>query len=416
MESWGNSFNSLVPGTLRVSDAADPDNWVMYLVVEIINATGYNKISLGGQLYQAGTLTAGNVLLEFDSNSPFVAYATGDDPHDTYPSLGPGFLWDDVTTSPGTLKMRNDTDDGWVTINPDFSGCYAYDDSEGLSLADDTNTAIAFNQERYDTDNYHDNATQNTRFTVPVTGKYRIGGGLTYPDPGADFMISVACRINGSGALFGRNSDRGEITPSVSGFISFSVDLDLTAGQYIEIMGYKIETGAGTLALTTAYGTISLISSGPPGDTSITYTKLTGSLSSTTTTTLGDVTGLSFAVLSGVYYKFRFDIVYRAAATTTGLKVSVTIPAATIFSAFADTPVSTAADGTANIFRGWITSSDDPVIGTGTPAIATDYIATIEGVLLPSANGTLQARYASEVSGSSVTVRQASIGELQRLP
>ena len=143
--------------------------------------------------------------------------------------------------------------------------------------------------------------------------------------------------------------------------------------------------------------------------------KLTSDMDSTTVTTLADITGLNFSVTAGVYYRFRFMIMYRAAATTTGLKVSVTIPAATQFSAVADCPVSTAADGTANIFRGKITTSDDAVTGTGTPSTTENHLVEIEGLLLPSANGTLQARYASEVSGSAVTIKQGSCGLLWTL-
>ncbi len=48
-----------------------------------------------------------------------------------------------------------------------------------------------------------------------------------------------------------------------------------------------------------------------------------------TANTMADVTGLSFAVLSGVTYKFRFVIRYDAAATTTGSRWSINGPAAT---------------------------------------------------------------------------------------
>jgi hypothetical protein len=143
--------------------------------------------------------------------------------------------------------------------------------------------------------------------------------------------------------------------------------------------------------------------------------KLTADLAASTVTTLADVTGLSFPVLSGKHYHFKFLLVYRAAATTTGIKLSVTVPAFTVFSAIADTPVSTAADGTANMFRGHITASDDAVIGTGTPAITTDFIAEIEGVIVPSAGGNVTARFASEVAASGVTIRQGSLGILERI-
>jgi hypothetical protein len=124
---------------------------------------------------------------------------------------------------------------------------------------------------------------------------------------------------------------------------------------------------------------------------------------------------LSFSVVAGTYYRFKFLALYRSAATTTGIKVSVSIPSATVFSAVANCPVSTAADTTAGIFRGHITSSGDAVTGTGTPAAGTTFIAEVEGMLLPAVDGTLQFQYASEVSGSTVTLKQGSCGLLWTL-
>lgn len=154
---------------------------------------------------------------------------------------------------------------------------------------------------------------------------------------------------------------------------------------------------------------------GPTGATAATYAKLTADFGTTTTTTLGNVTGLSFAVSNGSYYVFEFGILYQAAATTTGLKMSVTIPAATVFTATAQA-WSSAADGTAAAFFGRITTSGDAVTATGSEAANTTYLALIKGVLVPSADGTLQARYASEVSGSTVTIKQGSYGVLETLP
>ncbi len=142
---------------------------------------------------------------------------------------------------------------------------------------------------------------------------------------------------------------------------------------------------------------------------------LTGDASAATTTTLADVTGLVLPVTSGVYYHFEFHMIYQAAATTTGIKCSVTIPSVTTFAAVAQLPVSTAADGTANIYYGHISSSGDAVVGTGTPAATTNTYAWIEGNILPSASGSVQLQYASEVAASNVTIKQGSSGILTRL-
>lgn len=145
---------------------------------------------------------------------------------------------------------------------------------------------------------------------------------------------------------------------------------------------------------------------GPQGPSS-SFAKLTADLAASTVTALADTTGLSFAVVSGTYYRFRALVIFRSAALTTGLKLGLSIPAVTVFAAHVVIPV--AADGVAAAFHGELTVSDDSVIGSGVAAINTDYLAVIEGVILPSANGIVQVRHASEVAASGVTVRRASM-------
>jgi hypothetical protein len=150
---------------------------------------------------------------------------------------------------------------------------------------------------------------------------------------------------------------------------------------------------------------------GPSGPTANAYVKLTADMGTTTTTALANITGLSLDVLSGVYYKFEFGVIYRAAGTTTGLALSVTIPGATIFSAKAQS-WSNAADGTDAEFRGRITASGDSVVGTGSQAADTSYLCLIEGEILPSGNGTIQAQYARGATNANVTIKQGSYGIL----
>ena len=129
-------------------------------------------------------------------------------------------------------------------------------------------------------------------------------------------------------------------------------------------------------------------------------------------------TGLAFNAATGKYYRFEFGVVYQSAATTTGIQISMTIPAVTIFSASVMGPVSTAADGTASIFRGWITSSADPVIVTGTPAVggaSGNFFVIIEGIILASTGGQAQVTHASEISGSNITIKQGSWGIVDTL-
>jgi hypothetical protein len=124
-----------------------------------------------------------------------------------------------------------------------------------------------------------------------------------------------------------------------------------------------------------------------------------------------NASGVSFSVLPGVYYYFQFGAVYQSQQPATGLGVTVTFPAVTIFAGNAYIPQ--AADGTGSVFSGQISSSGDFVQATATPASGVNYMATIEGMILPSATGTLQMQFRAETAAGSVLLKQGSWGKLQ---
>jgi len=131
------------------------------------------------------------------------------------------------------------------------------------------------------------------------------------------------------------------------------------------------------------------------------------------TTTPQNVTGLVFSVTSGRYYHFRFVCLVQSNTATVGVRATVTHPGATRFGATCATII--AADGTAAAFHGAITASGDAVIPTAVPAINTDYVLTIEGLLLASATGNLQLQAGTETGTTNVIIRQGSCGLLTDL-
>lgn len=134
--------------------------------------------------------------------------------------------------------------------------------------------------------------------------------------------------------------------------------------------------------------------------------KLTADLAAYSATAMTNSTGLSFAVSSGTYYRISGMILFQTAATTTGIRLGATLPAFTRYGVSISAPI--AADGASGMWHGWLTSSGDSVVATGVQAITTDYLATIHGILLPSAGGTFQLQHGSEIAGSNVIVRQGS--------
>lgn len=141
--------------------------------------------------------------------------------------------------------------------------------------------------------------------------------------------------------------------------------------------------------------------------------KITSSLSSTNSTSLTNTTGLSFGVGNGIFYAFRFLVVFRMSDVTDGLKIGLTCPTVDVFSASVDIPQT--ADGLGADYEGCINSSGDSVAAAATPVANSDFTAVIDGVIKPSANGTLQVQHAVTAGAASVTIRLGSCGFLWEL-
>lgn len=149
---------------------------------------------------------------------------------------------------------------------------------------------------------------------------------------------------------------------------------------------------------------------GPAGPSGVTSCRKTGAAQTATTATLANITGMSFAVTSGVYYHFKFLVTFRSTLATVGLKLGLTFPAVTRFSGSCRIPI--AAAGAGGELQGPITATGGSVSGSAVAVINTDYCAICEGIILPSANGTLQLQFAAETTGATVTVQPESVGFL----
>jgi hypothetical protein len=134
--------------------------------------------------------------------------------------------------------------------------------------------------------------------------------------------------------------------------------------------------------------------------------EITNSSNSTPT----DITGLSFAITSGRRYWFKFAGVYQSAATTTGIGFTFSGPAITWASWRAR--IRQAANGTDSFYEGDAQALTTVTVSASVIAATTDYFWEVEGLVQPSADGTLQLRARSEVNASQITVRNAGIGFL----
>jgi hypothetical protein len=128
--------------------------------------------------------------------------------------------------------------------------------------------------------------------------------------------------------------------------------------------------------------------------------------------TLQDVTGLSFAVLAGVPYKFTFWVAYTAAATTTGSRWTLNGPAVTNLHYMA-----TYVNSTTGVAVATYTSNAYNAAGVlAANSLAAGNVAKVEGYITPSAAGTVILRFASEIAASAiVALATISYVEFERI-
>lgn len=98
------------------------------------------------------------------------------------------------------------------------------------------------------------------------------------------------------------------------------------------------------------------------------------------------ITGLSFYVVAGQTYKFKFIVNYTCGATTAGSAWAVNGPAATAI-AYTVTQATAASATLVTTSVGVIGAASSP--GTGNAVGTNGNIAILEGVVTPSASGTL---------------------------
>jgi len=129
-----------------------------------------------------------------------------------------------------------------------------------------------------------------------------------------------------------------------------------------------------------------------------------------TANTIADVTNLSFGIVAGETYWFRFIIPYTSAATATGSRWSINGPAAPTLLHYRSNYTLTSTSDTSNS----ATAYDTPAASNAT-SLTVGNVALIEGIIKPSSNGTLIARFASEVLSSAITAKAGATVQWMRL-
>jgi hypothetical protein len=138
-----------------------------------------------------------------------------------------------VTSGAGDVEELTRSD----VLSIVFSGCRVSQTGTGGSgIANNTPVNIAFGSEEFDTDSYHDNATNNSRLTIPVTGYYRVDLCIHFtsgPTTGSRFLTLLA---NGAVLQFcsGAGTNQG---------MSLSIMKHFAVSDYVEMQVFQDSGG-----------------------------------------------------------------------------------------------------------------------------------------------------------------------------
>lgn len=148
-----------------------------------------------------------------------------------------------TTPTNGAVPTYNSTVDEFQMVVPTTaitSGARVYK-STGQGSIGSTLTVLTFDTENYDDDTYHDNSTNNSRLTVPATGRYTIQGNVT---SATNTAARATIRVNGTTTI--EDVAVGNAGASTNNGVYLATDYDLTSGDYVELLGAFLSSTTST--------------------------------------------------------------------------------------------------------------------------------------------------------------------------
>lgn len=113
------------------------------------------------------------------------------------------------------------------------------------TIADITQTVVAFNTEVFDTGGFHDNTTDNSRLTAPADGYYLFGFSVTFAFHATG--VRYARFLYNGGTVIGVSSVNAVTVTNQQTSIQASTLYYMTAGDYMTMDVYQ--SSGGNLAL-----------------------------------------------------------------------------------------------------------------------------------------------------------------------
>jgi hypothetical protein len=208
-----------------------------------------------------------------------------------------------------------------------------------------------------------------------------------------------------AGSGLSGNSTTGDITLSVTGVTASQINNSTTVGQNLitgitnpsEIRYIRInsDNSVSTLTATQLLSDLGLAPIVLSNDVSITAS----------TTTLNDVTGLSFPIVSGNKYKFRAELYVTTTVSNTGSKFAVNANVAVSAIVYR----ATGAGGTAAANFVHNAFALDSASATNVGAVLSSQYVVIEGILIANNTGTAIIRFGKgSANAGTLTVRAGS--------
>ena len=169
-----------------------------------------------------------------------------------------------------------------------------------------------------------------------------------------------------------------------------------------EMLQYNDKNGFSVLTIAGAVKQSQMLGSNNAAVNAMNIVVMTGDVTNNngTANTIADVTGMTFPVTAGEMYWFEFVIPYTAAATTTGSRWSINGPGSPTLLNYRSEYTLTATTTTVNS----ATAYDIPAASNASSLTAGN-VATIWGIIQPSQNGSVTARFASEISASAIVAK-----------
>jgi hypothetical protein len=126
--------------------------------------------------------------------------------------------------------------------------------SASQSIANATGTIITFNTESYDTNGFHDNVTNNSRFTIPTgyAGKYLVTGILVWAANSSGQRVNYILK---NGSLLHLTSAQPLSASGATTAAIVSQVVNLAVGDYVELQCFQDSGGALNMTGTNSWDT-----------------------------------------------------------------------------------------------------------------------------------------------------------------